>query len=218
MCWNPDISINTFIFGTLTLVFIYYSNTYTKYKIPIFDNLWFFVFSFLVISMQLVEYFIWKNIDVKNLNHFYSVVACIVLILQPLALMMMVKQEHIRYSLLFFYILFMIFFTTNIVKINSKNTITTVSPNGHLLWNFLIFSGYEYIYMVIYMFFYLFTAYQINFQFFIFLTTFFLASFIINFKDKTWGTMWCWSSNLVWIYLIIRITIYLPFLEYNKLC
>ena len=79
MCWNPDISINTFLLGALTLVFVYYTNTYTKYKTPTFDNMWYF-------------------------------------------------------------------------------------------------------------------------------------------KDRTWGTMWCWSSNLMWIYFIIRITIYLPFLEYNKLC
>ena len=216
MCWNPDISINTFLLGALTLCFIYYSNTYTKYHTPIFDNRWFYVFTFLVILMQLVEYFIWKNIDIKRTNNFYSLIGWIILILQPAALIMMVKEKDIRNNLLFYYTLFVIFF--NIVKINSKNTITTVSQNGHLLWNFVIFSGYEYIYMVIYMFFYLFSAYLINLHLFLFLITFFTASFIINFKDKTWGSMWCWSSNFVWIYFIIRITIYLPFLEYNKLC
>lgn len=216
MCWNPDISINTFLLGAITLLFIYFSNTYTKYKIHIFENKLFYVFSFLVISMQLVEYFIWKNIDVKRMNNFYSLIGWINIVLQPLILMMMIKQDDIRNSLLFFYLLFIVFY--NIVKINSKNTITTVSENGHLLWNYLIFSGYEYIYVAIFMFFYIFSAYLINFQLFLLLTTSFIVSFIINFKDKTWGSMWCWSSNLVWIFLIIRITIYLPFLEYNKLC
>lgn len=38
MCWNADISINTFTFGLFALLFIYIANTYSKYKTKTFEN------------------------------------------------------------------------------------------------------------------------------------------------------------------------------------
>ena len=36
MCWNEDISLNTFLFGSFSLLFIFLSNTWSKYKLKEF--------------------------------------------------------------------------------------------------------------------------------------------------------------------------------------
>jgi len=66
MCWNENVSLNTFIFGTATLVFIWYNNTYTQYKLLDFKNIFLYFVIFSYTSMQLVEYFLWKSIRNKN--------------------------------------------------------------------------------------------------------------------------------------------------------
>ena len=38
MCWNKDVSLNTFLFSGFVLLLIYYNNTYTKYKVAEFDS------------------------------------------------------------------------------------------------------------------------------------------------------------------------------------
>lgn len=217
MCWSPDISINTFLLGVLSLVFIYYTNTYTKYHTPVFDNKWAYVFGFLVILMQLIEYFIWKNIKNEKMNNILSRIAYSLIAIQPVPLIMMIVDEKTRYITLLVYSVLLIIY--NIIKINVKTPSTTISSNGHLLWNWLSFSGYEYIYVMIYMFFYVFSAYYTkNYHLLWFIILSFSLSFITYFKDKTWGSMWCWVSNMIWIYFIIKITIIQPFIEYNGLC
>ena len=69
MCWNSEVSLNTFAFSTFVLGMIIYNNAYTQYKIPELNNIWVYLLLFSVISMQLVEFFVWRNIDNKYYNH-----------------------------------------------------------------------------------------------------------------------------------------------------
>ena len=66
MCWNENISLNTFLFSIITLTFIYYNNEYTQYKIDSFNNKYVYIFFISIILMQLVEYFLWKSIKTKD--------------------------------------------------------------------------------------------------------------------------------------------------------
>ena len=84
MCWNAEISLNTFLFGCMTILFIYYTNTYTRYKSLLFDNLWYYIFLFVIISMQLLEYFIWKKIHNKSINQLLSKIGLFIIFLQPI--------------------------------------------------------------------------------------------------------------------------------------
>ena len=78
MCWNADVSFNTFIFSMFVLVLIMYNNRYTQYKIPGFDwRLALYFFSFII--MQLIEYFMWTS----GLQ-IWTYVALIVIYLQPI--------------------------------------------------------------------------------------------------------------------------------------
>ena len=56
MCWNADISLNTFIFGLFSMIFIFITNTYTKYKTHTFNNPLMYLFLGVVISIQLLEF------------------------------------------------------------------------------------------------------------------------------------------------------------------
>ena len=61
MLENADISINTFLFAFLALLFIYFTNTYTKYKTHSFDNKIMYLFTLSVVCMQLLEFFYGKT-------------------------------------------------------------------------------------------------------------------------------------------------------------
>lgn len=39
MCWNENVSLNTFLFSSFVLLLIFYNNTYTQYKIKHFTPL-----------------------------------------------------------------------------------------------------------------------------------------------------------------------------------
>lgn len=52
MSWNSDISLNTFLFGFLFLLFLFLTNTFTKYKLDLFDSPFIYIFLLEVISVQ----------------------------------------------------------------------------------------------------------------------------------------------------------------------
>ena len=218
MCWNPDISINTFLFSCFTLLFIYITNTYTKYKTPFFDNplVYFFIFS--VVSMQLIEFFLWRNLKNKFMNEYLSKLASFVIILQPFFLILLIPILKIRYFMLSFYLFFMAAFLMYKKIYSPINFHTSVEKNGHLSWDFLRHKGYEYIVDIAYLFFYLSTVFILNNPLlYIFLIPSFLIS-IFYFKYNTFGSMWCWISNLFLLYFIINILLIQPYYEYNGLC
>jgi hypothetical protein len=83
MCWNAEVSLNTFLFSGFVLLLIMYNNNYTQYKIQFIegiDNIWAYIFLFSWILMQLFEFFIWKNINNPGLNTIFSILASILLL------------------------------------------------------------------------------------------------------------------------------------------
>jgi hypothetical protein len=52
MCWNQDISLNTFLFACSALIFIYLASTYTKYKSDTFKNPLVYLFLFEVAEFE----------------------------------------------------------------------------------------------------------------------------------------------------------------------
>ena len=54
MCWNSQVSLNTFLFSTFVLLLVMYNNYYTQYKIKGMENIWVYVFFMSFITMQLI--------------------------------------------------------------------------------------------------------------------------------------------------------------------
>ena len=214
MCWNEDISLNTFLFSSFVLLLIFYNNTYTQYKIKYFDNVLIYLFFISFISMQLIEFFIWRNIDNKFYNHIFSTIAAMVIFIQPIITLMLIPNISLRNNLLSAYsVLFIPYFTYKYITNNMRSQ---VSNKGHLVWlffdtNMLLFFGW--------LFFFLFSfIYTQDFYGLIFGVVLFVVSYYNYYKDKTIGSMWCWGVNSIMIYHASYLLLYLPFCEKKKLC
>ncbi len=214
MCWNAAVSLNTFLFSSFILLLIIYNNYFTQYKIKEFNTIWVYLFFVSFILMQLIEFFIWKNINNKFYNNIFSICGALLLIIQPIISIMIISNIKVRNLLLLFYLLLAVPYS--IYKFFTKHIHTVISENGHLNWKFfeitpLIWSGW--------LFFFLFSfVYEKKYFGLIFgLITLFIS--FINYKnDHTVDSMWCWSVNSIMIYYAFYLLIYLPFLEKSNIC
>jgi len=214
MCWNAEISLNTFLFSTFVLILIIYNNAYTKYKIKELNNVWMYIFIFSFVLMQLIEFFIWKNINNKYYNNVFSILATCLLIIQPVASIMILSNIELRNLLLVSYSLLAIPYS--IYRVSTQYIHSSVGESGHLKWHF--FDNNPIIY-VIWMFFFLFSfIYENHWGGFIFVIVS-LSICFINYKhNNAMWSMWCWLVNTFLIYYAIYLLIVLPFIEKGKIC
>ena len=213
MCWNEHVSLNTFLFSSFVLLLIAYNNTYTQYKITFFNSVWNYIFFISFISMQLIEFFIWRNINNTFYNNIFSTMAAMLIFIQPIISLMLLPDISLRNNLLVTYLVFFIpYFTYKFITNNMKSQI---SNKGHLEWlffdtNMLPFFGW--------LFFFLFSFfYTRSIGVLIFGIVLFCISFYNYYKDKTIGSMWCWIVNSTMIYYAFHLLLYMPFYE-TSLC
>ena len=219
MCWNQDISLNTFLFACLVLLFIYITNTYTKYKTPTFDNPLVYLFLLAVASMQLIEFFLWRNLKNKKINESLSKLASFAVFMQQITLIFLIPNIAIRYVIAIAYILFIMFYTVYKKIYDPINYYTTVGKNGHLSWGWTNYKGYETIWVVLCLLFYILPALLINnFILSLFVLTSLAISLFFYYETNAVGTMWCWLLSTFLLYFVINIILIKPFLEYNALC
>lgn len=217
MCWNSEVSLNTFLFSIFTLAFVYYNNEYTKYKNPMFKNKWLYIFLLLVFFIQILEFFIWKNFKNKY-NVFFTKCIFFLLILQPAAALMLISNINLRNLLLIPYLIIGFIFILNIILTNK--IVSTISKVGHLKWNYFdikignfkinSFLEWYWILLLLIPFFYQ----QIWITFFFGIITLCLC---IYKEFNTVGSTWCWFINSLSFYLLFYLLIYLPLKE-NGLC
>ena len=212
MCWNKDISLNTFLFSSFVLLLIIYNNTYTQYKIKELDNIWAYLFFVSFILMQLIEYFIWRNVNDPIYNNLFSIMATLLLIMQPIASAMLITNNTVRTNILSLYLVFTIPLT--IYRLFTKKINSTVSPLNHLKWNFILYENsiIEKIFFLVWFIFFLFPLFYEGKTLGL---LFGLLTFIIilynYYKDKTVGSMWCWVVNSLMLYYAGYLLLYLPF-------
>jgi len=219
MCWNADISLITFLFVCFSLVFIYITNTFTKYKTPLFDNPFAYLFVFSVGFMQLIEFFLWRNLNNKSLNVLLSKIASGVVILQILFLISLIPNTRVRDTLLFLFFLYLISYFYYKERYSPIEFYTSLGKNGHLAWKWYKFKGYENIWAIVSLLFYIIPLIFIqNIPLLLYTVTTMILSLYYYYKYDTFGTIWCWSSNLFLLYFIINILLIQPFYEYNGLC
>ena len=212
MCWNKDISLNTFLFSSFVLLLIIYNNTYTQYKIKELDNIWAYLFFVSFILMQLIEYFIWRNVNEPIYNNLFSIMATLLLIMQPIASAMLITNNTVRTNILSLYLVLTIPLT--IYRLFTKKINSTVSPLNHLKWNFILYENsiIEKIFFLVWFIFFLFPLFYEGKTLGL---LFGLLTFIIilynYYKDKTVGSMWCWVVNSLMLYYAGYLLLYLPF-------
>jgi hypothetical protein len=173
-----------------------------------------FFLSFIII--QLIEYFIWKNINNKFYNHIFSFIALIVIILQPVASLMLISDIKIRNVLIMIYAMLCIPFSLYNFQKRDIYIYTNVSPDGHLHWNFL---KTNVLIRSIWLFFFLFSL-VFEKQWYgagIAIITL-LYSYYNYYNDRTIWSMWCWIINSVMIYHASYLLLYLPLQEKIGTC
>ena len=216
MCWNESVSLNTFLFSSFVLALIIYNNSFTKYKIQELNNNWTYLFITSVIFMQLIEFFIWRNINNKYYNNIFSISAVFLLIIQPICSIMILTNANIklRNVLLIFYLLLVIPYS--IYQFSTKHISSTISKNGHLTWKYFDTSIITW---TIWLFFLLISFVYEKKWFGIIFGLLILIITILNYKnDNSVGSMWCWVINSIMIYYVCYLLLFLPFLEKKKLC
>ena len=230
MCWNAEVSLNTFLFSGFVLALIIYNNTFTKYKIQELNNVWIYAFFASFIIMQLVEFFIWRNINDKFYNHVFSIIALFVLFIQPICSLMILSNTLLRNMLLTIYLLLTLPYCLYIIithtTYNNKNTIdkyrhnglySVKSKTGHLQWKFMdSIPMYLWIIWYFFLFFSLFYE-KLWFGILFAILTICIIQYTYH-TDKTFGTMWCWVINTMMIYFAGVLLFYLPFCEKNNIC
>jgi hypothetical protein len=220
MCWNQDISLNTFIFACFSLLFIFLANSYSKYKLKAFDNPLVYLFLFAVASMQLIEFFLWRNLKNDKMNEWFSKIASFIVTIQPATLMLMIQNTTVKYSLLLIYILFFVIYFEFKRLYSPIIFHTSIGKTGHLRWEWIDSNGYgNKLLLVVYLLLYSFTLLLINNTEIavIGLLSLFVSLFFY-YKDKAVASMWCWLSNIIFLYFIVNILLVKPFYEYNALC
>jgi hypothetical protein len=199
------VSLNTFIFSSFVLVLIIYNNTYTQYKIMELNHFWIYMFFASFIFMQLIECFIWRNINNAYYNKMFSIMALLLIAIQPVISMMLIPKQQIRNILLSIYLLLSIPYIVYVLL--SNRIYSLVSKNGHLSWKFI---DSTLITWIIWLFFFLFSFMYGRVIGIIFGLITLLISYFNYRNGGTVGSMWCWAVNSVMIYYAFYLLILLP--------
>ena len=210
MCWNKEVSLNTFLFSSFVYLLILYNNKYTSYKILDFNRFWIRIFIGIVISVQLVEYFIWSNINNLFYNKLFTTCVLIILFFEPITTIMNISDNKIKQMMLLSYLCITIPF--GIVNYN-KNIYSTITQNNHLKWNLINReNSIAMIVQIAWLFFFLFPLFyeghQLGFMFGV-LT---LIIVVYNYaNDNSVDSMWCWIVNSIMLYYAAYLLFYLPY-------
>lgn len=190
MCWNADVSLKTFIFSTIPLVLCLYYKIIDIKQYLIFQTF---------ISIQLVEYFLWKNLNDKGWNRFFSVIGFIVIFLLPAFTIYGSQNKYTMNVLLLYIITYLhILFTIPI------DFSTSIAPNKHLAWNWLKMPLYIIIlWTLFFMYSSMYSIYLGNYKYIhivLFVGLTYIITFYSYYTSNTFGTMWCWIANLMSFY------------------
>ena len=194
MCYNSTVSLNTFLFGLGVACLAYYTKIISNYGIIILLS-----FS----AMQLLEYFAWTYYNNRKINRILSIIGMMIIITQVILLNYFLPDKKIRNILLFLIFIFLILFI--IIDLKNVNFSMKRGKNKHLICYCL---DLPLIWIIITLSFYLIPVYLYgNLLIILFMITILVISLYFYWEYKTWGSMWCYFSNLLWLYVLGKIII-----------
>jgi hypothetical protein len=219
MCWNQYVSINTFVFGIFVLLLIAFNNKYSNYKIEFFNNIYAYLFVLSVISMQFIEFVLWRNLNNIRMNRIFSILGLLLLAIQPFGSLLLIHNIYLRNILLTIYSIPTLIYL--IYNIHNSNIHTTISKCGHLHWhwNSTFFNKpfINFVVVLFYLFFMLFSfLYNKLYLLFLFVLLLFLILKYYYYKDDTSGSLWCFYVNIIMVYLLCVILFKEPFNELTR--
>jgi hypothetical protein len=199
MCWNPEVSISTYLFSAIPVTLCY---IYGLLKLP------FFLVFQSFISMQLVEYFLWTYLEDDKLNRYFSILGWTLIFLQPIFSILSIHPSlnSYKYIALLSYLIYILY----ILFTEKTEFKTVVATNKHLQWKWL---DYPLHIVLIWLFFFclqmIISPKKISRYALLFIIVNFSISYYYFEKSKAWGSMWCWSSNLIGLFYYYVLFVYL---------
>jgi hypothetical protein len=196
MCWNASVSLYSFLLGSISIGI----GSIYGLSLPLL-----FFFSTICL-MQFVEFIQWSYGSNPSINFYTSIMASILLGLQPIASILTLYPHKIIHTLLFLYILLEMSSQLLLITYHKK-PITDLyrmypGTNGHLVWNWLQPNFYTIIQLCIYFVFLLLPLIiSKNWSFLLFGIITLIVSLYSYLDSNTWGSMWCWIVNLSIIFI-----------------
>lgn len=193
MCWNAEVSLNTFIFGLISAAIVLSINKNELKLVLILMS---------ATLIQLVEFFAWRNIDNKEAIKMISLFGMGVILLQLIFINSFNLKGNERIIVL------TIIFISSLIAlnhiINNNKLKMEKGVNGHLMWHW---TDVPVPLLIILLSFYLYAGFRNKKLSFVFTLVTLLISLYTYYKYKTWGSMWCYISNILWLILIGKVVI-----------
>jgi hypothetical protein len=212
MCWNNSLSIKTFFITLIVVIVILINNNYSsEKKTRLQQYISYFLLS--IILMQLIEYFIWRNIENKLYNNIFSILGVLLLASQPIMSLNLIEDPIKRNYLIKCYSIPAVI--NFIYNINTHHIHTTISKKKHLQWNWQNTNIFYSSLTVLYYLFFLTIPFYFNGNYItlLFGGVSFISSLYLYKKDGSFGSIWCYFANVLTFYYAFIILIYLPFIK-----
>lgn len=190
MCWSAEGSLATWALGMILAV-------YSKVHATAHPAIWLLGAEFT--QMQLIEYFLWKNLDRPDQNAFWSRAGMWLIVAQPLISIWAIQDLQIRRTWWSLYTTALILWL-NSTKIDYS---TEVAGNGHLKWNWLFQRGswFNWVWAISLLAPLAYSGHRAAFWFGS-LTA--LVSLYFNMKYQATGSYWCWLVVFGWLGALIK--------------
>lgn len=182
MCWSAQGSLATYSLGMALAAL-------TKYQGTLDPKMWFFMVLFT--HMQLVEYFLWKNLSVPKLNAMWSAIGLGLILAEPAAALNLLNDKR----LLALYTVGAIAY----VLTQKINFTTVIGGNGHLKWNWLAQTWtYSLLWFIAFLLPFLLTK---RYDALAFGLGTLMISLYFNNKYGTFSSYWCWLAIGYWLFI-----------------
>jgi hypothetical protein len=196
MCWNAEVSIQSFVIGLLGIFLAAMTGTSAP-------TIFFYA---TIVFMQLVEYIVWTYGSDPDINFYASLGGAGLLMLQPIASICAVSIGLYRVPMLISYVVLGVI--TQVIDQDGRSlreryrmetqaspypsTDVSSSDTPHLIWKWL--DPIPWSSLAVY-FFFLIGPLLITKQFDLVALVFLTLGFSIYSFGKGWGSMWCWIVN-----------------------
>ena len=148
------------------------------------------------------------------MNRKLSILGALLLVIQPMASLLLLKDDFVKKTMLAAYSIPAISFF--VYKVYTQEFNTTVTKSGHLRWNWINLDKNKILGLVWFFFLYfsIFSNKQNYEAGFITLFLLVLSYYSYN-KEGSYGSLWCWSINSLMIFYAIKLMILIPYQEHG---
>jgi len=198
MCWNAEVSLQTFITGSIILLLL------NLVGIELFVT----ALIFCILFIQLVEYFIWTYIKDKETVKYFTILTYLIIFFQPIILLSFLKYKYKIQLISLYIILHIIILLIFRIFFNMKYDFAPIiADNGHLNWNWTQNKEYMSFFYLIYNIAFLGAMFLYGNPIILLLSIVTLLYSMYNYtKYNTIASMWCYVGNIaLFIFAIIHI-------------